>query len=122
MNNNNLVKMPLRSGLGVIWFRTGGKRISLIVDPALGPRPHVEVRAMSEPREKVVSIAGDVKARRCRGVPIGDGYYTGCLDCTGEVAPYTDKNDCPICEGSGLEPIDREVYRRRNNGVPGSTE
>ena len=42
---------------------------------------------------------------RCRGIPIGDGHFTGCLFGYGDVPPFTEPVDCPICEGSGFEPI-----------------
>lgn len=43
------------------------------------------------------------KPPRCRGIPIGDGNYTGCLYGWGEVPPFHSPVDCPICNGSGIE-------------------
>jgi hypothetical protein len=40
---------------------------------------------------------------RCRGIPIGDGNYTGCAYGYGDIEPYAAPCDCPICEGSGVE-------------------
>jgi hypothetical protein len=40
---------------------------------------------------------------RCRGIPIGDGNYTGCAYGYGDVAPFTAPVDCPVCYGSGFE-------------------
>jgi ribosomal protein S27E len=41
---------------------------------------------------------------RCRGIPIGDGNYTGCAYGYGDMPPFTGPRDCPVCEGSGIEP------------------
>ena len=40
---------------------------------------------------------------RCRGIPLGDGNYTGCAYGYGDVAPFTGPRDCPVCDGSGFE-------------------
>lgn len=40
---------------------------------------------------------------RCRGIPIGDGKYTGCAYGYGEWQPFTGACDCPVCNGSGIE-------------------
>jgi hypothetical protein len=40
---------------------------------------------------------------RCRGIPLGDGNYTGCAYGYGDVAPFTGPRDCPVCNGSGFE-------------------
>jgi len=40
---------------------------------------------------------------RCRGIPLGDGNYTGCAYGYGDVAPFTGPRDCPVCDGSGIE-------------------
>jgi len=40
---------------------------------------------------------------RCRGIPLGDGNYTGCEYGYGDVAPFTGPRDCPVCDGSGFE-------------------
>ena len=40
---------------------------------------------------------------RCRGIPLGDGNYTGCAYGYGDIAPFTGPRDCPVCNGSGFE-------------------
>ena len=40
---------------------------------------------------------------RCRGIPIGDGNFTGCSYGYGDCPPFTEPRDCPICHGSGIE-------------------
>jgi hypothetical protein len=40
---------------------------------------------------------------RCRGIPLGDGNYTGCAYGYGDVPPFTGPRDCPVCNGSGFE-------------------
>ena len=40
---------------------------------------------------------------RCRGIPLGDGNYTGCAYGYGDLAPFTGSRDCPVCDGSGFE-------------------
>ena len=40
---------------------------------------------------------------RCRGIPLGDGNYTGCAYGYGDLAPFTGPRDCPVCSGSGFE-------------------
>jgi hypothetical protein len=40
---------------------------------------------------------------RCRGIPLGDGNYTGCAYGYGDLAPFTWPRDCPVCNGSGFE-------------------
>jgi hypothetical protein len=40
---------------------------------------------------------------RCRGIPLGDGNYTGCSFGFGDVPPFTPPCDCPTCNGSGYE-------------------
>ena len=40
---------------------------------------------------------------RCRGIPLGDGNYTGCAYGYGDVAPFTGPRDCHVCDGSGFE-------------------
>jgi hypothetical protein len=40
---------------------------------------------------------------RCRGIPLGDGNYTGCAYGYRDVAPFTGPRDCPVCNGSGFE-------------------
>ena len=40
---------------------------------------------------------------RCRGIPLGDGNYTGCAYGYGDLAPFTGPRDCPVCKGSGFE-------------------
>ena len=42
---------------------------------------------------------------RCRGIPIGDGNYTGCAYGYGDITPLTGPPDCPVCEGSGYENV-----------------
>lgn len=44
------------------------------------------------------------KPRRCRGVPLGDGHFTGCAFGDGGAPPFEPPLDCPICKGSGIEP------------------
>ena len=39
----------------------------------------------------------------CRGIPLGDGNYTGCAYGYGDLAPFTGPRDCPVCNGSGFE-------------------
>jgi len=46
--------------------------------------------------------------RRCRGIPIGDGNYTGCAYGDGSVRPFESPCDCPTCNGSGIEPRGEE--------------
>jgi hypothetical protein len=41
--------------------------------------------------------------RRYRGIPLGNGDYTGCAYGYGEVPPFTGPCDCPRCNGSGIE-------------------
>jgi hypothetical protein len=40
---------------------------------------------------------------RCRGIPLGDGNYTGCAYGYADLAPFTGPRDCPVCNGSGFE-------------------
>jgi ribosomal protein S27E len=40
---------------------------------------------------------------QCRGIPLGDGNYTGCACGYGDLAPFTGPRDCPVCNGSGFE-------------------
>jgi hypothetical protein len=40
---------------------------------------------------------------QCRGIPLGDGNYTGCAYGYGDIAPFTGPRDCPVCNGSGFE-------------------
>ena len=42
---------------------------------------------------------------RCRGIPLGDGNYTGCAYGYGDLTPFTGPRDCPVCNGSGIEPL-----------------
>ena len=42
---------------------------------------------------------------RCRGIPLGDGNYTGCAYGYGDITPLTGPPDCPVCEGSGYENV-----------------
>jgi hypothetical protein len=44
---------------------------------------------------------------RCKGVLIDreNSVYSGCAYGYGDLPPFTGPCDCPICEGSGLEPI-----------------
>ena len=43
--------------------------------------------------------------KRCRGIPIGDGNYTGCAYGSGEIRVLTGQRDCPTCNGSGHEGV-----------------
>src|SRR6185437_13069248 len=45
----------------------------------------------------------EVAPPRCRGIPVGDGNYTGCAYGDGGLAPLTGPCDCPVCQGSGIE-------------------
>lgn len=56
-----------------------------------------------EPVEPAPKIRPLPKPPRCRGIPLGDGNYTGCAYGYGDVAPFSPPCDCPICNGSGLE-------------------
>ena len=40
---------------------------------------------------------------RCRGIEIEPGHYTGCAFGYGDVPPFTEPCDCPVCNGSGFE-------------------
>lgn len=60
----------------------------------------VEPVEHDEPPPKIRPLP---KPPRCRGIPIGDGNYTGCAYGYGDVAPFDPPCDCPICNGSGLE-------------------
>jgi len=40
---------------------------------------------------------------RCRGIPLGNGDYTGCAFGYGDVPPFTLRYYCPLCRGSGIE-------------------
>jgi hypothetical protein len=42
---------------------------------------------------------------RCRGIPIGDGNFTGCAYGYGDIPPLTGPCDCPVCHGSGYEGV-----------------
>jgi hypothetical protein len=42
---------------------------------------------------------------RCRGIPLGDGEYTGCAYGYGDLLPLTGPCDCPTCCGSGFEDV-----------------
>jgi hypothetical protein len=55
---------------------------------------------------------------RCRGVPIGDGHYTGCAFGYGDVPPFTPPCDCPICNGSGFEGPIETVFAHADFGDP----
>ena len=54
-----------------------------------------------EPRNNIRPLPRRVP--RCRGIPIGDGNYTGCAYGYGDVRPFTGPCDCPVCNGSGIE-------------------
>src|SRR5260370_11000268 len=41
--------------------------------------------------------------RRCRGIPLCEGNFTGCAYGDGELRPLTGPLDCPVCNGSGYE-------------------
>ena len=41
----------------------------------------------------------------CRGIPLGDGEYSGCAYGRGEIRALTGPCDCPVCNGSGYEGI-----------------
>ena len=40
---------------------------------------------------------------KCRGIPLGDGNFTGCAYGDGTAEPFRSPNDCPICNASGFE-------------------
>ena len=40
---------------------------------------------------------------RCRGIPLGNGDYTGCAFGYGDVPLFTLRYYCPLCRGSGIE-------------------
>lgn len=40
---------------------------------------------------------------RCRGIPIGDGNFSGCLYGYGDIEPLTGPCDCPTCNGTGVD-------------------
>jgi len=42
---------------------------------------------------------------RCRGIPLPDGKFTGCLYGWGDVPPFERPCDCPVCNGSGIERV-----------------
>jgi len=42
---------------------------------------------------------------RCRGIPLGDGDYTGCAYGDLTWRALTGPRDCPICNGSGFEGV-----------------
>jgi len=56
---------------------------------------------------------------RCRGIPLGDGNFTGCLCGYGDVAPFAGVNDCPTCEGSGFELPIVTTLPHASFGAPG---
>src|SRR5262249_23665092 len=45
------------------------------------------------------------RPQRCRGVPLDDGDFTGCLYGSGEARVLTGEGDCPVCHGSGYEGV-----------------
>ena len=55
--------------------------------------------------------------QRCRGIPIGDGNYTGCAFGDGTVRPFEAPCDCPICGGTGVE---RAIATRLKQAEPGT--
>ena len=68
-------------------------------DQAMKPDPDDFPDFEDEPR----NIRPLPRPTRCRGIPIGDGNYTGCLYGYGDVRPFTGPCDCPVCNGSGFE-------------------
>ena len=58
------------------------------------------------------------KPPRCRGIPIGDGNYTGCAYGYGDIVPFTPPCDCPVCNGSGIEGGTRTIIPHAACGDP----
>jgi len=47
-----------------------------------------------------------ISGRRCRGIALGDGNYTGCAYGDGGMEPFTGPMDCPVCNGAGIERVE----------------
>lgn len=45
------------------------------------------------------------KPRRCRGIPLPDGNFTGCAYGDGGYRALEGPCDCPVCNGSGWEGV-----------------
>jgi len=58
------------------------------------------------------------KPPRCRGIPLGDGNFTGCAYGYGDVAPYDQPCDCPVCNGSGIEGVAGIILPHAEFGDP----
>jgi hypothetical protein len=56
--------------------------------------------------------------QRCRGIPLGDGKYTGCDYGSGKMIPLTGPCDCPVCKGSGVEGVIATVLPHSSFGSP----
>ena len=50
----------------------------------------------------MIPISAPYPRPRCRGIPLGDGNFTGCSYGYGDLPPYTGPRDCPQCNGSGF--------------------
>ena len=56
--------------------------------------------------------------RRCRGIPLGDGHFTGCAYGDGDLTPLTGSCDCPVCRGSGIEGFIATILPHESFGDP----
>jgi hypothetical protein len=56
--------------------------------------------------------------RRCRGVLLCDGTYTGCPYGDGDLTPLTGPYDCPVCHGSGIEGFIATILPHESFGDP----
>src|SRR5215471_15546803 len=56
--------------------------------------------------------------RRCRGVLLCDGSYTGCAYGDGYLTPLTGPCDCPVCHGSGVEGVIGTTLPHESFGDP----
>jgi hypothetical protein len=56
--------------------------------------------------------------RRCRGVLLCNGSYTGCPYGDGDLTPLTGPCDCPVCHGSGFEGVIATMLPHQSFGDP----
>ena len=56
--------------------------------------------------------------RRCRGVLLGSGSFSGCAYGDGELTPLTGPCDCPVCRGSGIEGFIATILPHESFGDP----